>query len=90
MKGHGKHIKRFFFLYMGSQTLYSATVSRGNLKCVCQHVDRNNRILEPKLTLASSLEEDSDDKDLQTGHGDHHQTLNDGEIEDSLLSASHG
>lgn len=43
-----------------------------------------------QLTLAPSLEEHSDDKDLQTGHADHHQTLNDGKVEDSLLCASDG
>jgi hypothetical protein len=42
------------------------------------------------LTLASSLEEHSHDKDLQKSHSNHHQTLNDEIIKDSLLGAPDG
>ncbi len=33
------------------------------------------------------MEEEPDDKDLQTRHGDHHDTLDDAEVEDPLLRA---
>jgi hypothetical protein len=55
-----------------------------------QYFDRSSKACSIQLTLAPSLEEHSDDKDLQTSHADHHQTLNDGEVEDSLLCASDG
>lgn len=36
------------------------------------------------------LEEESDDKDLQTTHGNHHGALDQAEVDDSSLRASDG
>lgn len=36
------------------------------------------------------MEEEPNNKDLQTSHGDHHDTLDDTEVEDPLLRAPHG
>jgi hypothetical protein len=42
------------------------------------------------VTLARALEEEAHDEDLQASHAYHHQTLDDGEVEDSLLGAPDG
>lgn len=43
-----------------------------------------------KLTLPSPLEEEPHNKHLQPSHRNHHQTLNNTEIENSSLGAAHG
>lgn len=46
--------------------------------------------VSPQHTFSPTLEEHSDNKDLKTGHGDNHDTLEQREVEDSALSAPDG
>jgi hypothetical protein len=46
--------------------------------------------MEKKHTLPSALEEEAHNKHLQRSHRDHHQRLNDTEVEDPALGAAHG
>jgi hypothetical protein len=39
------------------------------------------------VTLASALEEEPNDEDLQTRHCDHHQALDDAKVENATLRA---
>lgn len=42
------------------------------------------------LTLSSTLEEETDNEHLKARHGNHHQALDDTEIEDSPFRTPHG
>lgn len=47
----------------------------------------NSSLFVDLLTFSCSLEKESDNKDLQCGHSNHHQDFDQGEIEYPLLSA---
>ena len=47
IKGHDKHIKRFFFfVYKFANSVLGSDLSRGNLVDPCQHTDGAKEILE--------------------------------------------
>jgi hypothetical protein len=41
-------------------------------------------------TFPGTLEEEAHNKDLQRRHGNHHQRLNNAEVEDTALGTPHG
>jgi hypothetical protein len=41
-------------------------------------------------TFPGTLEEEAHNKDLQGGHRNHHQRLNNAEVEDTALGTAHG